>query len=267
MIPTENSANVLTGCLKSIKHQTYKNIEIIIVDGGSQDDTIKIAKKYKCKIFTYIPKVKKFAYDASHKRNYGATKAKGNYIYWVDADMRPQPKLIEEAVTLSRSCDAVILPEESLGQGIWAKAKNLERRCYWGDNTVECPRFFKKATWNTVGGLDESLGAGGDDLDLHLKTLEHGYKVTRTKNMVIHNEGNLTLMKLFMKRFRYGRDILRYFYKRPRNSIISFFPIHLAYLRNWRLFMHRPVDTFFFVIMRCTEYMAGLLGILYSLTK
>lgn len=267
VIPTENSANVLDACLRSIRQQTYKNTEIIIVDGKSSDETIQIAKKYKCRIYSYLPKVKKFAYDASHKRNYGAAKAKGRYIYWVDADMRPQPQLIAEAVTLSHSFDAVILPEESIGAGVWARAKNLERRCYWNDNTVECPRFFKKEIWDDIGGLDESLGAGGDDLDIHQKTLEQGYTVARTQSLVIHDEGRLTLTKLFYKRFRYGRDILKYLYKRPKNSIISFFPIHLAYLRNWRLFVQRPVDALFFVIMRSTEYIAGFLGILYSFAK
>lgn len=247
--------------------QTHINREIVIVDGKSTDGTFGLAKKYKCKIYTYIPNVTYGSFDASYKRNYGAKKATGNYIYWVDADMRLQPNLLEEAVKLSQTFDAIIIPEESVGIGFWARAKNLERRCYWNDDTVESPRFFKKSTWDDIGGLDESLGAGGDDLDLHQKTLEHGYKVTRTKAMAIHNEGNLSLSKLFTKRFRYGRDILKYLYKRPTNSIISFFPIHMAYLRNWRLFIHRPVDTIFFIIMRSTEYFAGFLGILYSFIK
>lgn len=267
VIPTENSASVLADCLESIRHQTYKNIEIIIVDGNSKDNTVKIAKKYKCSVYTYIPKVKKFAYDASHKRNYGANKAKGFYIYWVDADMQLPPQLIAEAVAISHTSDAIIIPEESVGVGRWASAKNLERRCYWNDNTVEAPRFIKKTIWNRIGGYDESLGAGGDDLDFHQKTLESGFIVARTKCIVLHNEGNLSLVKLFKKRFRYGRDILNYLYKRPKNSIISFFPIHMAYLRNWRLFIQRPVDAFYFIIMRSTEYLAGFLGILYSFIK
>lgn len=267
VIPTKNSAGVLESCLRSIRKQTYKNVEIIIVDGKSQDHTVQIARKYKCKIYVYVPKIKKFTFDASYKRNFGATKATGNYIYWVDADMRLQPNLIAEAITLSNRADAIIIPEESVGIGIWASAKNLERRCYWNDNTVECPRFFKKTTWDDIGGLDESLGAGGDDLDLHQKTLEHGFTVERTKSMVIHNEGHLTLTKLFKKRFLYGKDTLKYFIKRPKKGFISFFPIHMSYLRNWRSFANRPIDTIFFIIMRSTEYIAGLLGILYSFIK
>jgi glycosyltransferase involved in cell wall biosynthesis len=50
IIPTKNSAKQLPECLEGIKRQTYKNIEIIVSDGMSTDDTLKIAKKYKVRI-------------------------------------------------------------------------------------------------------------------------------------------------------------------------------------------------------------------------
>lgn len=263
--PTKNSAQFLQNCLQSIKQQTYKKIEVIIVDSKSIDNTIAIAKKYKCKIFTYVPKVKKGKFDASFKRNYGAKKAIGDYIYWCDADMELPKKLIEEAVSLcKKNADAVILPEDSFGIGRWAQAKNLERRCYWGDNTVECPRFFKRSVWDTIGGLDESLGAGGDDLDIHQKVIEKGYQVGRTKSIVMHNEGNLKLSKLIKKQFMYGRDTIKYIYKRPKAGMISFFPIRLAYIRNYKLLLSRPVDACTFIFMRTIENFSRVAGILYS---
>ncbi len=267
IIPTRNSEELLENCLKSVKQQTYKSIEVIVVDGKSTDNTIDLAKKYKCKIYFFVPKVKKGVFDASYKRNYGVKKSKGAYVYWLDADMELPKMLIEEAVGVcKKGADAVILPEDSFGTGIWARAKNLERRCYWGDDTVECPRFLKHSIWNTIGGIDEFLGAGGDDLDIHQKVLEKGFKVGRTKNIVMHNEGNLKLSKLFSKHFMYGRDTIKYFYKRPKASFISYFPIRKAYLRNFKLFLKRPFDTCAFVVMRTTEYSAGFLGLLYSLT-
>lgn len=267
IIPTRNSGEFLENCLKSVRQQTHKNIELIVVDGKSIDNTINLAKKYKCKLYFFIPKVKKGVFDASYKRNYGVKKSKGEYVYWLDADMELPKTLIEEAVqACKKGVGAVILPEDSFGTGIWARAKNLERRCYWGDDTVECPRFLKRSVWNTIGGLDELLGAGGDDLDIHQKVLEKGYKVGRTKSIVMHNEGNLKLSKLIKKHFMYGRDTIRYFYKRPKASIISYFPIRKAYLKNFKLFLKRPFDACIFIIMRTTEYTAGFLGILYSFT-
>ncbi len=265
IIPTRNSGELLENCLKSVKQQTYKNIETIVVDGKSIDNTISLAKKYKCKLYFFVPQVKKGVFDASYKRNYGVKQSKGKYVYWLDADMELPKTLIEEAVSLcKKGADAVILPEDSFGTGIWARAKNLERRCYWGDDTVECPRFLKHSIWNIIGGIDEFLGAGGDDLDIHQKVLEKGFKVDRTKSIVMHNEGKLKLSKLINKHFMYGRDTIKYFYKRPKASIVSYFPIRRAYLRNFKLFLKRPLDACAFVVMRTAEYSAGFLGILYS---
>lgn len=265
IIPTRNSGELLQNCLKSVRQQVYKNIEVIVVDGKSTDNTINLAKKYKCKIYFFVPKVKKGVFDASFKRNYGAKKAKGEYIYWLDADMELPKELIKEAVTIcKKGTDAVILPEDSFGIGIWARAKNLERRCYWRDNTVECPRFFKRSIWDAIGGLDESLGAGGDDLDIHQKVIEKGYKVERTKNIVMHNEGHLKLSKLIKKHFMYGRDTIKYFYKRPKASINSYFPIRMAYIRNYKLLLSRPIDACTFIFMRTIENLAGAIGVLYS---
>ena len=50
VIPTYNSERTLEKCLKSIVDQTYKNIEIIIVDKFSEDKTVEIAKSYGARI-------------------------------------------------------------------------------------------------------------------------------------------------------------------------------------------------------------------------
>ena len=155
VIPTRNSAKILENCLKSIKKQAYPNVEIIIADGKSSDNVREIAKKYDCRFFLYNPKIREIFFDAPHKINYGASKAKGYFMYWLDADMELTKNLIRDAVSAcEKGAGAVIIPEDSFGVGIWAAAKQLERRCYWGDDTVESPRFFKKKVWNDVGGLE-----------------------------------------------------------------------------------------------------------------
>ncbi len=265
VIPTRNSAALLNRCLACIRAQTHKKIEIIIVDGNSTDNAEEIAKKYKCKFFIYIPKVPKGLFDAPYKINYGVKKSTGKYIYWVDADMELTKNVIKNAISeCEKGADAVIIPEESFGKGIWARAKQLERRCYWGDDLIESPRFIKRRVWDAVGGFDESLGAGGNDWDLYLKIKEHGYKTSRIKNLVMHNEGDLKLSKLVKKRFMYGREAMKYIHKRPKASFVSFFPFRKAFLKNWKLFLSRPVDTVAFIVMRTVEYGAGFSGLIYG---
>ena len=71
VIPTRNSAEFLEKSLKTIKLQSYRDIETIIVDGNSRDTTLAISKKYHCRIINFIPKVKMGLFDAPYKRNLG----------------------------------------------------------------------------------------------------------------------------------------------------------------------------------------------------
>ncbi len=268
VIPGWNSGKRLPACLESIKNQSYNSIEVLIIDNFSKDETKTVAKKYKAKVYDYDPKLPKGVFDATYRRNYGAKKASGEYVYYLDDDMRLTQDVVKEAVEqCKKGADAVILPEESFGEGIWAEAKWLERRCYQGDDTVEAPRFFKKAVWDALGGLDTTVGGGGDDWDMYQKLLQKGYKVARTKSLVMHDEGNLELYKLLRKRFMYGRDSLRYIKKRPGVATQSYFPIRMAYIRNWKFLLSHPIITTRFIIMRTGEYGAGALGILYSFIK
>jgi len=80
VIPTLNAASVLETCLKSIKRQNLKNYEIIIADGGSTDNTIKVAKKYHAKI------VKNTLKTAEAGKAVGVKNAIGKYISLIDSD-------------------------------------------------------------------------------------------------------------------------------------------------------------------------------------
>lgn len=269
IIPTKNSSGYLDKCLQHIRNQGYNNIEIIVVDGKSKDmkKTIEIAEKYNCQILIFVPNVEKGLFDATKKRNYAATKAKGEFIYHIDADMELSKNVVKEAIELcNNGFDAVIIPEDSFGEGPWARAKNLERRFFWGDDSVESPRFFKKKVWDTLKGYDENIAGGGDDRDLYQKALERRYKVGRIKSLVMDNEGRLTLTHLLKKQFMYRRELLKYIFKRPK-SIKGYFPIRKSHIKNWRVFVSRPKDTFLFIIMKTAESVAGVLGILYSILK
>lgn len=74
----KNEEKTLGRCLESIKNIAD---EIIIVDTGSSDRTIEIAKKYDAKIFEF-----KWCNDFSAARNYSFSKASMDYVFWLDAD-------------------------------------------------------------------------------------------------------------------------------------------------------------------------------------
>ncbi len=82
IIPTYNSQNTLALVLKSVRKQHYpqKRIEILIMDGGSTDGTISIAKSFKCKILRNKKILQVFA------KQLGTLKARGKYIVHLDSD-------------------------------------------------------------------------------------------------------------------------------------------------------------------------------------
>jgi arabinofuranan 3-O-arabinosyltransferase len=229
IIPTKNSGRFLGNLLESIQRQSFQPIETIVIDGHSTDGTIEIAQRYGARILTYDPGLAEGKFDAPHRRNYGATMARGTYVYYVDADMELDPNTVREALDL---CDAgaaaVIIAEHSFGTGPWARAKAFERATYLGDDAIEAPRFFNREVWIELGGLDETLGGGGDDWDLHESVKKSGYSIARTKSVVRHNEGDLKLRQLLKKRYMYGQDSLKYIRKRPGAALHSYFPIRAA---------------------------------------
>lgn len=83
IIPTYNSDKYLVECLDSVKNQTYKNIEVIIIDGGSTDSTFDIIKTYCLDERWHFFNSKK---GVSAQRNVGLENANGEYIYFLDSD-------------------------------------------------------------------------------------------------------------------------------------------------------------------------------------
>ena len=77
IVLTKDSSQTLGSCLKSVKNQSYSNIELIVVDSQSTDDTINIAQKYSARIINTDWKLLVARY-------LGFDKSNGEYIYiWI----------------------------------------------------------------------------------------------------------------------------------------------------------------------------------------
>lgn len=81
VVPVYNGGKFIDKCLNSLSNQTYKNLEIIVVNDGSSDNSEKIIKKYPVKLITHE---KNSGLSAS--RNTGIDAATGEYIHFMDVD-------------------------------------------------------------------------------------------------------------------------------------------------------------------------------------
>lgn len=85
IIPIYNSENYMKKCIESIIHQTYKNLEIILVNDGSKDKSLEKCEYYK-RIDKRVVVVNKKNGGAASARNKGIDICKGSYISFIDSD-------------------------------------------------------------------------------------------------------------------------------------------------------------------------------------
>lgn len=93
IVPVYNSAKYLPMCIESILNQTYKNLEIVLVDDGSKDDSLKICNEYAC-CDHRIKVIHQENRGVSAARNQGMDHMTGNFFTFVDSD----DELYENAV-------------------------------------------------------------------------------------------------------------------------------------------------------------------------
>jgi glycosyltransferase involved in cell wall biosynthesis len=105
-IPTMNSGKFIDRSLEAISCQTYKQIEINVIDGGSSDETLHIAKAHGVKeILTYSD-------GLLGARELGARVAHGSIIVLLDSDQILEPDTIERAVKMLGDHDMLVLEED-----------------------------------------------------------------------------------------------------------------------------------------------------------
>jgi len=95
VVPTYNRAYLIGDTIESILSQSYANFELIIVDDGSTDNTEEVIQKYLSDNVHYY---KKENAERAAARNYGTSKAKGDYINWIDSDDIIFSNHLEEAL-------------------------------------------------------------------------------------------------------------------------------------------------------------------------
>lgn len=185
IIPTYNRAKLVTQAVESVLDQTYRNIELIVVDDGSTNNTRESLKEYQGKI-KYIYQNERG--ERSKARNDGFRHSKGEYIAFLDSDDLWLPTKIERQVrVLNEEPDVAVVyvrvqfvdvnGEPYLGEICWdaleCKRKNLYEDLMT-NNVVGAPStvLVRRFCLNKAGLFDESM-VTCEDLDLWRRLAEH----------------------------------------------------------------------------------------------
>ncbi len=251
IIPTKNSSATLEACLASIRDQSYPNIEIIVVDNHSSDDTQKIAKSFTNHVYTKGP-------ERSPQRNYGASVSNGEIVLIIDSDMELNKNVVSECVAVFEKDSNVVglvIPEESFGIGFWAQCKKLERSFYVGVPWMEAARAFLKNVYVTQGGYDESM-VSGEDWDLSQRVEKVG-RLSRIDSFIMHNEGNLKLIDFGVYANKQNDSI-------NSQNQTNVFERYKMFLSKPTKLLKNPILGIGMLFMKTSEFAAGAYGVMRS---
>ncbi|QXP61681.1 glycosyltransferase family 2 protein [Olleya sp. HaHaR_3_96] len=177
VIPCFNDFQYVEQSVNSALHQTYKNIEVIVVDDGSNAKTKAVLKTIEPKIAKLITQENK---GQSTARNRGVANAKGDYIVVLDSDDYFEPTFCEKAIEIIINntevklvtCSVNIL--ESNGKVTFFEPKGGSVVNFLTTNSALGSLMFRKVDFMFIDGYDVSMRRGFEDWEFYLRLLKNG---------------------------------------------------------------------------------------------
>ena len=218
VVPFYNAEKDVPSILGEIRKQTYQNLEVIVVDDGSTDQTLAVATKM-CSQISDARAVGTNHGGASHARNVGLQASRGDTVIFMEADCTYAEDYIQKAVELLD-----VQPEISAVCLTGAPLKlrhTLAVECIDVENKVQHrllnegkirPFYawvYRRQAISSVGGFDEKLFQG-EDKDLFRRFEGAGYKVGWIPGVNWWHKRDQTLQELAGKWFSRGRMRLLY---------------------------------------------------------
>lgn len=212
-IPTRNSEDVIGGCLASVKVQSYTNIQTIVVDSFSTDQTRDIAESHGATVITYEGRL----LGARHQ---GLLNSHGEYILLLDSDQILEATAVERAIPLMADYDMLVLEEMSYQptsrlQKLFSADRQLIHR-HIDDRSLDpfdgtlLPRFFgRQLLLKAFEVIPQELipvVVHGDHAILYLEADRITSRVGILPAAVYHREPS-SIVTIWERNFRYGRSL------------------------------------------------------------
>src|SRR3990172_6415995 len=208
--PSYNQGKYLERTIQSVLEQNYPNLEYIIIDGGSTDESVETIKKYERFLKYWVSEPDR---GQSHAINKGFKHATGDLLTWLNSDDIYMPGALHKLAEL-----AADNPQASVfvgagrivnadGQVSYYKEPNteidIETLYQWmsGGNVMQPSALFRREDWEKAGPVDETLHIAFD-LDLWLRMAKQGCRYISTPELLStalgHNEAKTQLFAHWM---------------------------------------------------------------------
>ena len=236
IIPCLNEANYIASCIDSIIHSNIDNFELILVDGGSNDNTVDIIKKYQNKypVIKLFYNPKKFT---PISMNIGIEASKGEYIFIISAHAEYQDNyfmsLVKELKRLNANCVGGVLNTEVKNKN--KKSNSIKKILTHkfgvgnadfrtgGDEVKEVDTVafgcYTKETFDTFGLYDENL-IRNQDIELNKRIINGGGKIYLIPSVRSTYYARETFFSLAKNNYANGYwNILTAYYTKTLNSL------------------------------------------------
>ena len=253
VIAVYNSENYIARSIESILNQTYKNIELIIVDDSSSDNTHDILEKYKdYESITIV--FNQYNLGIAKSRNIGGKIAKGKYIAVQDADDVSLVTRIENQVEfLETRKDVVVLGTKRINiknnvknSGHYYDENKINNIVYLSNPIAHTSAMIRKDIYDKVNGYNETYETTVD-YELYIRLIEYGKIAMLKEELVeyyIHNN-SISAKKRFTQclnsaKVKYKNIDKIGLYKFVKSTL---YRCITAYLPNWIIELKRKIFT------------------------
>jgi glycosyltransferase involved in cell wall biosynthesis len=228
VIPCYNDAQYIEQSVLSALNQTYPNIEVIVVDDGSDIGTKTILRKIEPQIAKLITQENQ---GQSTARNVGIKEGNGEYILVLDSDDFFESSFCEKAISILLlkngvkivSCYTNLLFDDGRLEVFEMMGGDLA--CFLCKNYALGSSMFRKEDWLSSGGYDESMKQGYEDWEFYIRLLKNGgnAEIIKEPLYTYRKRSNTTTDKANDKKY----ELLNYIYTKHQN----------LYKENFELFM------------------------------
>lgn len=188
IIPCFNQDKYVGEAIYSALNQTYNNVEIVIINDASTDNSKKVITDFALKYPNIVFLNNEENRGVVYSRNTAIDTASGEYILPLDADDKIDPTYVEKAVEILENnpeIGFVYCNVERFGSKIkkWRNTDFEESKFLFGEHAITCASLFRKSDFERLGKYKQYMTYGYEDWDLWLTFYENGlkpYKIQQT---------------------------------------------------------------------------------------
>ncbi|HEX6467979.1 MAG TPA: glycosyltransferase family 2 protein [Streptosporangiaceae bacterium] len=221
IVPNYNYATSLELCLRAIEAQTYRPVELVMVDDGSTDDSVAVAERLGVKV-VHTGRNQ----GAGAARNLGVERTSGEVLVFVDSDVAVYPDAIEVAVRMLQDDPGLgavcsIHDPEPLVRDSLVEDYRALQYYYWTASSEGSISFLFSAMFAMPRRVFEEVGAFNPALR-DTEEVDYGHRLTQRYDMILttavrsRHDHDHELRGLLRKLFRRGRDRVPLYARRKR---------------------------------------------------